>query len=145
MGKAVSVTPLSTLNSLARFGVCFGNRRDGAINPRPRDTAEEIWDRHQDDWKRLHDEEGLYAWQVRPSYHFITVLVETKSRWAGGPSKEAVAEKIRAVLGDRYGEISVKLENAQRGALTKPGEGCCGNQCLGCNNGNPQKRLHILG
>jgi len=123
----------------------FGNRREGAINPSPRQTAEDIWERHKDDWKRLYQEDGLYVWQVRPSYHYLTVLVEPLNKRFGvlNPKKEPVEEKIKAVLGDQYGSITVQFEKAERGPLTKFNEGCCGNQCMGCNNGNPEKRLYI--
>lgn len=119
----------------------FGNRRDGAINPSLRGAVDDIWERYKDEWKRLNEEEGLYVWQVRPSYHFLTVRAEAKN---GMPKEEAEA-KIRAVLGEQYGPVSVILEKADRGPETRLAEGCCGNQCMGCNNGNPEKRLFILG
>lgn len=143
----MSVAPLSPAIQPRFDRPGFTGRRKDAINPSPRDTTEEIWEQHKDDWKRLLDEEGLYVWQARASYHYVTVRVEARNKRFGllNPSEESVKEKIEAVLGDRYGEIVVKLEKAERTPLTKPSDGCCTNQCLGCNNGNPEKRLYLQG
>ena len=131
--------------ALAPVSIRFGNRRDGAVNPRPRETGQQIWETHKDDWKRLLEEEDIYVWTVRASYNSVTVLVNppSQSEKYRHEQEEKIAEKIRNILGEQYGPVHVKIEHVQRG--NKPAEGCCGNQCGGCNNGNPERRLYLLG